>query len=346
MATTQKAIVIQGPKDAQLVTDRPLPKLRDDYILVKTVAVALNPTDWKHIEYIVQEAGPLVGCDYAGIVEEVGPKVTKHFQKGDRIAGIAHGSNTTQHEDGAFAEHIVVKGDLQIKIPDNISFEEAATLGVGITTVGQGLYQTLGLAWPTTPIKDDTPVLIYGGSTATGILGIQFAKLSGYKVIVTCSPRNFDLVKSFGADEVFDYNDPEASKKIRESTNDNLQYAWDTISAPSSAQFCADALSSSSGGQYACLSQVAFPRSDVKASMTLGYTGIGEAFSKFGRTFEAIPENYEFCKKFWKLAEELIAAGKIRTHKISVRDGLEGVLEGLNELKENKVSGEKLVYRL
>jgi len=49
MPSTQKAIVIQAPGKAELVSDRPIPKLRDDYILVKTVAVALNPTDWKHI---------------------------------------------------------------------------------------------------------------------------------------------------------------------------------------------------------------------------------------------------------------------------------------------------------
>lgn len=80
-------------------------------------------------------------------------------------------------ETGAFAEHILVKGDLQIKIPDNLSFEEASTLGVGISTVGQGLYQSLGLPLPNQPSKEKTPILIYGGSTATGTLAIQFAKL-------------------------------------------------------------------------------------------------------------------------------------------------------------------------
>ena len=56
-------------------------------------------------------------------------------------------------DDGTFAEHILVKGDLQIRIPDNVSFEEAATLDVSITPVGRGLYQRLGLAMPTTPLS-------------------------------------------------------------------------------------------------------------------------------------------------------------------------------------------------
>lgn len=68
----------------------PIPKLRDDYILVRTVTVALNPTDWTTLD-APGDNGTLVGCDYAGVVEEVGPAVTKPFKKGDRIAGWAHG---------------------------------------------------------------------------------------------------------------------------------------------------------------------------------------------------------------------------------------------------------------
>lgn len=172
-----KAIVAQN-KTPTLVTDRPIPKLRDDYILVKTVAVALNPTDWKHATFNLAAEGGLLGCDFAGIVEEVGSKVTKKWQKGERIAGVAHGGNLVQPEDGAFAEHILAKGDIQVKIPDSLSFEDASTLTLGATTVMQGLYQkALKLNLPDDPIKSKVPLLIYGGSTATGSLGIQYAKL-------------------------------------------------------------------------------------------------------------------------------------------------------------------------
>lgn len=172
-----KAIVIKG-KEAYVDSNRPNPKLRDDYILVKTAAIALNPTDWKHAAFGLAADGCLSGCDFSGTVEEVGPAVTKSFSKGDRIAGVAHGGNAIQPEDGAFAEYVVAKGDVQIKIPDSMTFEEAATLSLGTTTVMQGLYQkALKLNWPTDPIKEKTYVLIYGGSSATGALGIQFAHL-------------------------------------------------------------------------------------------------------------------------------------------------------------------------
>ena len=172
----QKAVEIKGPRDARFVTDRRKPQLRDDYILVKTVAVALNPTDWKHDEFMAT-AGALSGCDYAGVVEEIGEKVTKPFAKGDRVCGACHGANMLQLEDGAFAEYIVAKGDIQMKIPPPMAYEEAATLGIGILTVGQSLYQSLQLPLPSAPAKKASPVLIYGGSTATGTLAIQFAKL-------------------------------------------------------------------------------------------------------------------------------------------------------------------------
>ena len=120
--------------------------------------------------------GALVGCDYSGVVEEVGKNVIK-FQKGDRIAGFVHGSNHVQHEDGAFAEYIVAKADLQIRLPDYLSFEKAATFGVASMTVGQGLYQKMGLAWPSNPSTSGETILIYGGSGGMGTCGIQFAKL-------------------------------------------------------------------------------------------------------------------------------------------------------------------------
>lgn len=174
--SVQKAVELQGPKDAKLVNNRRLPKLRDDYVLVKTVAVALNPTDWKHIDKMATP-GTVSGCDYSGIVEDVGKAVRKNLKKGDQICGFSHGAHTLEPEDGAFAEYIIAKGDLQIPIPKHLSFEEAATLGVAIYTVGQGMYQSLKLPLPSEPAPEPFPLFIYGGSTATGTIAIQFAKL-------------------------------------------------------------------------------------------------------------------------------------------------------------------------
>lgn len=87
---TTKAVVFVE-KGKATIQEVPVPKLRDDYVLVKVNAVGLNPTDWKHIDNGIADAGARIGCDYAGIVEAVGSKVTKPFKKGDRISGVVHG---------------------------------------------------------------------------------------------------------------------------------------------------------------------------------------------------------------------------------------------------------------
>ncbi|KAH0839298.1 zinc-binding oxidoreductase [Fonsecaea pedrosoi] len=342
-----KAVVIKGD-EARLVRDRPLPRLRDDYVLVKPYAVALNPTDWKHVAFRRAKDDALMGCDYAGVVEEVGPAVTKDWQKGDRICGCAHGSNAVNGEDGVFAEYAVVKGDVQMRIPDSLSYEDAATVPLSAITVGQGLYQkSLRLKLPTCSEKDSEYVLIYGGGTSTGGLAIQFAKLSGYTVITTCSENQFDRLKGLGADYCFPYTDPDTPSKIRRLTNNGLKYAWDTVSIESSAKICADSLSTGARTRYGTTNPIISPRDDVESSSVVMYTMFGEEFVFGPRTFAASPEDFEFAKMFMGLCERLLAEGKLKTHPVLVGDGgLAGVIRGLKDLQDGKVRSGKLVYRV
>lgn len=119
---------------------------------------------------------------YAGVVSSAGDPTSysKSWSIGDRICGFAMGGNYMFPQDGAFAEQILVKADVGIRIPDSLGFEEATTLGVGVYTCGQGLCQQMGLRWPRKEeggASEKETVLIYGGSSATGTLAIQFAKL-------------------------------------------------------------------------------------------------------------------------------------------------------------------------
>ena len=233
---------------------------------------------------------------------------------------------------------------MQIRLSDNISFEDAATLGVGVTTVGQGLYQSLGVPLPPAKVSEPTTVLVYGASTATGTLAVQYAKLSGLTVVATASPHNFDLVKSLGADQVFDYKDPDCGAKIRDATNNKLKLVFDTISEKGSPAVCAAAISSE-GGHYSSLLPVTdFPRDDVRNTATLAYTALGVQFSE---SYPASQTDWEFGVKFWRLSEELLNSGKIKAHPTEVRKGgLEAIPQGIEDLKEGKVSGVKLVYTL
>ncbi|KAK4163394.1 chaperonin 10-like protein [Cladorrhinum sp. PSN259] len=358
-----KAVVIAAKGKAEVQTV-PLPTLRDEYILIRTAAVALNPTDWKHIAG-TSATGLRVGCDYAGYVEQVGSKVAKPFSKGDLVCGMIHGSNRTQPGEGAFGEYIVAKGDLQIKVPENLTAAQAATLGVGVLTVGQGLYQALKLPLPGSEeavslsnSSAQPPILIYGGSTATGLLGIQYAALSGYRVATTCSPHNFPVIQRLVPSiKVFDYRSPTLVEDIKkwasETTTIPLTLAWDCHGTEDSGKLCAAALSDEHEGHYRALLKV--PEEVIRAvnpkvdsNFTLAYTAMGEAFDKTIH-FPASTEDFESAKTFVELSRKLLAEGKIKTAEPEVNrggEGLDGVLVGLKELKEGRVSGTKLVYTL
>ncbi|RBA18225.1 hypothetical protein FPRO05_10520 [Fusarium proliferatum] len=342
-----KAVVAQN-KAPVLVTDRPQPNLRPEHVLIRTVAVALNPTDWKHAALGIAADGNLLGCDFSGIVVEVGSAVTKSLRPGDEVLGVAHGGCPEQPEDGAFAEYIVAKGDTLMLKPKSLSFEKAATISLGAITCGQGLFQQgLKLKLPGQGVQEKSFVLIYGGSTATGSLGIQFATLAGYSVVTTTSKANFQRVKDLGAIEAFDYNDPDVGRKIRDYTNNTLKYAWDTYGKEQSSLICADALSTEAGGVYSSVLPSTVPRADVKSVSTVMYTMFGEEFSMKGKVFPASQEDWELAKKFMTLTEKLIADNKLKTHPEAVRpNGLQGVLEGLGSLKAGVIRAQKLVYRV
>ena len=91
------------------------------------------------------------------------------------------------------------------------------------------------------PIQEAIPLLIYGGSTAIiRTLAIQFAKLSGYTVLTTCSLHNFGIVREVGADMIFDYTDPKSSWEIRKATNNNkLQLVLTASHGPPTLSFAA-----------------------------------------------------------------------------------------------------------
>jgi NADPH:quinone reductase-like Zn-dependent oxidoreductase len=175
-----KAIIWTG--DHAELSNRPLPRLRPSYILIQVASIALNPTDVKAIADRRAARDGLLGSDFSGTVLEVGSEVTKPLKAGDRVFGFAHGANWDEAEDGAWAEVIAAKGDCMMKMPDGVegwSFEEASTMGASVITAGQGLVQGMGLRWPGDHAggMEKEYVLVYGGSSSTGLLALQFCKL-------------------------------------------------------------------------------------------------------------------------------------------------------------------------
>ena len=216
------------------------------------------------------------------------------------------------------------------------------------------MYKDLKLPLPTQPSQEPLPLLIYGGSTATGMAGIQFAKLSGLNVITTCSPHNFDLVKSLGADAVVDYKSPTCAADIKELTNNSLVYAWDCTG--DGAGLCAAAMSDSKPGDYgsimpAGLDLLKKTNPNVTGHESVrGYDTMGEKYLWLGQTpIEPDQELMQFYMSFLDLTQPFLQDGRIQPLKAALNktgSGLDGALTGLKEMEAGKVSGEKLVYTL
>ena len=159
---------------------------------------------------------------------------------------------------GAFSEYLVTYADFVVPLPDAWSFENAAQLGIGPLTAFMAFYDLLGLSEAplreaianpnaTTPHADGgrppLPILISGGASSVGLYAVQLAKLAGLYVIATASERNFDLVRSFGADVVVDYRDAaRAVKQIREAAPSPIEHALDCVSESTSLEIVAGSL--------------------------------------------------------------------------------------------------------
>lgn len=216
------------------------------------------------------------------------------------------------------------------------------------------MYKGLQLPLPTEPSKEAFPLLIYGGSTATGMAGIQFAKLSGLIVITTCSPHNFNLVKSLGADAVFDYKSPTCAADIKQLTKNRLTYAWDCTG--DGAGICGQAMSDCEPGTYGTIMPADYELLSATnpqvhgQEFIRGYDTMGESYYWLGQT-PVTPnlEEMQFYQSFLKLTQSLLQNGSIKPLPAAVNkngSGLEGVLKGLEEMREGHVSGEKLIYTI
>ncbi|OIV89575.1 hypothetical protein TanjilG_18743 [Lupinus angustifolius] len=181
----------------------PIPDIKEDQVLIKVVAAALNPIDYKRaLGYFNNTDSPLPtvpGYDVAGVIVKVGSEIKK-LKVGDEVYGDIN-ENAINHPKtiGSLAEYTVAEEKLLSHKPNNLSFVEAASLPLAIITAYQGLERA--------ELSAGKSILILGGAGGVGSLAIQIAKhvFSASKVAATASTAKQDLLRKLGADLAIDY---------------------------------------------------------------------------------------------------------------------------------------------
>jgi NADPH:quinone reductase-like Zn-dependent oxidoreductase len=182
-----------GAKQAKLeVKPAPYTPPREDEIVIKNHAVAINPVDWMkqvlgNVMFSWITYPFVLGEDIAGEVVEVGNAVTR-FNVGDRVLGHAVGTDKDSNSsaEGAFQAYTVVLARMASPIPRSMSYENAAVLPLALSTAACGLFQKdqLALHYPSaTPTPTGTTLLVWGGSTSVGSNAIQLAVVTIQRIV-------------------------------------------------------------------------------------------------------------------------------------------------------------------
>jgi NADPH:quinone reductase-like Zn-dependent oxidoreductase len=184
------------------------------------------------IQGLLVSSFPIVlGCDASGVVVEAGKEAESHFKVGDRVCGC---TRLGEPGYGTFQEYFLMDANLTIPLPKKISFHEGSSVGVGSETACLGLFNGLKIKLPnpkSLPDARDEWILILGGAGSVGQYAVQLAKLSGYKVVATCSQKSASLVQRLGADAVIDYrkSEEEQLQDLKAITGGNFFGVFDTV---------------------------------------------------------------------------------------------------------------------
>ncbi|KAH8698733.1 putative quinone oxidoreductase, partial [Talaromyces proteolyticus] len=198
-----------GPEVLQLKTDYPVPRISEGQILVKNNISGINYIDTNFRSGLYPSPKPeVLGREAASVIVALGPGTEHHgFKVGDRVIW----KNST-----SYAEYSAVPAIKAVKIPDNVSDEDAVATSISGLTA-------LALIMETYPVKKGDIILVHAAAGSVGFLMVQLLKLLGAVVIGTAGGREkVDLVKSLGADHVIDYRSEEDKdwvKAVKKITN-------------------------------------------------------------------------------------------------------------------------------
>ncbi|KAH6642350.1 NADPH:quinone reductase-like protein [Boeremia exigua] len=295
--------------------------------LIKVHFASLNPVDYKLAELplvgrlaIPKPATP--GLDFAGTIAVAGP--SSSLKVGQRVFGKLE----PKQQFGTLGEYIIGSAAGTVPLPDGISYEEGATLGVcGLVT-----YQCL-LA----NVKKGDCVFINGGSGGTGTFAVQIAKAFGCEVVTTCSGANVQLCKDLGADEVIDYRTQSVTATLVKSGK-QFDFVLDNVGEPAELYWKAP-----------CFTKSRTKYVQIGSQVSLGFIydlafrfAVPESLGGGQRPFSFAFASTNF-KDYQSLAD-LVVGGKVKPVMDDVFQ-FEKVQEAYKKLRTGRAKG-KIVVRV
>lgn len=198
-------------------------KPRPDEVLIQSEAIGVNPCDALRRQGLWDDKLPLIpGSDIAGVVSDVGEHVAG-FEIGDRVFGtIPHLNVSGERGDrqGTYATTVVAREDRLAELPDGISFDAGAAIGLVGITAWRALFDFGDL-------KPGDRCLIHGASGGVGHIATQLSAAAGAKTLATAAPRNHATVEQLGADAVFDYEADELEAQVQNAAPDGIDVVLD-----------------------------------------------------------------------------------------------------------------------
>lgn len=236
---SQSALLITDLKEPlKLQTDFPIPELKDHDVLVNNKAIGLNPIDWKGKKYGfgIYHFPWINGRESSGTVVQTGRSVDEaDFKVGDKV--IVSSTSYRDNRTSTFQQYTAIDSRLVWKLPDSFSFEDGATIGVGLVTAGVIFYNSFGFELTQDIVPQEGTLLLWGGATVVGIYVTQLAKLHGLNVISIASLDHEAYLRENGADVVIDRYLPreEILRQAEQYSPFGIQYGVDCVSKETAA---------------------------------------------------------------------------------------------------------------
>ncbi len=333
-----KAIVQEkyGSPDELVVREVDKPTAGAGEVLVRVRAASIHPDVWHVVRgrpYVLRLMGagfskpknPIPGTDMAGIVETVGEGVTR-FRPGDPVFGETIVAQQWTNG-GALAEFVSVREDLLALKPDNVTFEQAASVPTSGLIALQNL-RDLG-RW-----RPGRKVLVNGAGGGVGSLALQIAKAHGARVTAVDSASKLGMLRSLGADEVVDY-------RREDFTRRGVRYDL-VFDVPGNRSFSACRRALEPDGRYVLIGHERFGASGKRVFGLIPYFLWLIFLSRFVKQLRGMGVPMPTKQDAMAVLGELLEAGKI-TPIIDSTYPLSEAREAFRHLIEDELLGKVII---